>query len=105
MSTLQTGTKLTYEEYLETPETMIRCEVVDGEVIMAGPSLYHQIISGNINELVRAFVLRKRLGRVFMRPSTSSCGATPCGCGSRICCSSATSEPTSWASGLRATPT
>ena len=68
MSTLQTGTKLTYEEYLETPETMIRCEVVDGEVIMAGPSLYHQIISGNINELVRAFVLRKRLGRVVYAP-------------------------------------
>ena len=28
-----TTTRLTYEEYLETPETMIRCEVVDGEVI------------------------------------------------------------------------
>ena len=64
MTTLQTGTQLTYEEYLETPETMIRCEVVDGEVIMAGPSLYHQIISGNINEPVRAFVRRNRLGQV-----------------------------------------
>ena len=68
MSTLQTGTKLTYEEYLETPETMIRCEVVDGEVIMAGPSLYHQTISGNINEPVRAFVRRNRLGRVVYAP-------------------------------------
>ena len=46
MTTLQTGTKLTYEEYLQTPETMVRCEVVDGEVLMAGPSLYHQTISG-----------------------------------------------------------
>ena len=68
MTTLQTGTKLTYEEYLETPETMVRCEVVDGEVIVAGPSLYHQTISGNINEPVRAFVRRNRLGRVFYAP-------------------------------------
>ena len=68
MITLQTGTKLTYEEYLETPETMIRCEVVDGEVKMAGPNLYHQIISGNINEPVRAFVRRNRLGRVIYAP-------------------------------------
>ena len=68
MTTLQTGTKLTYEEYLETPETMVRCEVVDGEVIMAGPSLYHQIISGNINEPVRTFVRTNRLGRVVYSP-------------------------------------
>ena len=68
MTTLQTGTKLTYEEYLETPETMVRCEVVDGEVIKAGPSVYHQTISGNINEPVRAFVRRNRLGRVLYSP-------------------------------------
>ena len=68
MTTQQTGTKLTYEEYLETPETMVRCEVVDGEVIMAGPSLYHQTISGNINEPIRAFVRSNRLGRVVYAP-------------------------------------
>ena len=68
MSTLQTGTKLTYEEYLETPETMVRCEVVDGEVIMAGPNLYHQIVSGNINEPLRAFVRSNGLGRVVFAP-------------------------------------
>ena len=68
MTTLQTGTKLTYEEYLETPETKVRCEVVDGEVIMAGPSLYHQTISGNINEPVRAFVRSNQLGRVVYAP-------------------------------------
>ena len=68
MTSLQTGTKLTYEEYLETPETMVRCEVVDGEVIMAGPSVYHQTISGNINEPVRAFVRSNRLGRVVYAP-------------------------------------
>ena len=68
MTTLQTGTKLTYEEYLKTPETMVRCEVVDGEVMMAGPSLYHQTISGNINEPVRAFVRSNQLGRVVYAP-------------------------------------
>ena len=67
-TTTATQTKLTYEEYLKTPETMIRCEVVDGEVIMAGPSFYHQIISGNINEPVRAFVRMNRLGRVVYAP-------------------------------------
>ena len=68
MTTLQTGTKLTYEEYLETPETMIRCEIVDGEVIVAGPSLNHQIISGNINDPLRAFVRGNQLGRVVYAP-------------------------------------
>ena len=68
MTTLQTGTRLTYEEYLETPETMIRCEVVDGEVIMAGPSLQHQIISGNINDFLRTYVRAHDLGRAVYAP-------------------------------------
>jgi Uma2 family endonuclease len=68
MTTTQTGTKLTYEEYLVTPETMIRCEVVDGEVIVAGPNLYHQIVSGNINDPLRAFVRGNQLGRVVFAP-------------------------------------
>ena len=63
-----TTTRLTYEEYLETPETMIRCEVVDGEVIMAGPSLFHQTILGNINDPVRSFVRLNGLGRVVFAP-------------------------------------
>ena len=67
-ATATTGARLTYKEYLETPETMVRCEVVDGEVIMAGPSFYHQIILGNINEPVRAFVRRNRLGWVVFSP-------------------------------------
>ena len=63
-----TGTSLTYEEYLETPETMIRCEIVDGEVIVAGPSLNHQIISGNVNDPLRAFVRGNQLGCVVYAP-------------------------------------
>ena len=38
-----TRTRLTYQEYLKEPETMLRCEIVDGEVIMsAAPNIYHQ---------------------------------------------------------------
>ena len=68
MTTLQTGTRLTYEEYLETPETMIRCEVVDGEVIMAGPSLYHQIISRHIFRPVDRFIVANGLGELVYAP-------------------------------------
>ena len=68
MTTLQTGTKLTYEEYLETPETMVRCEVVDGEVIMAGPSLYHKIISKHIFRPVDRFVVANGLGELVYAP-------------------------------------
>ena len=63
-----TGTKLTYEEYLETPETMVRCEIVDGEMVVAGPSLYHQMISGNIHDPLRAFVRGNTLGVVVFAP-------------------------------------
>ena len=68
MTTLQTGTKLTYEEYLQTPETMVRCEVVDGEVIVAGPSLYHQIISRHIFRPVDRFVVTNGLGELVYAP-------------------------------------
>ncbi len=63
-----TGTRLTYEEYLKTPESMIRCDIVDGEVIVAGPSVQHQIVSGNINDPLRSFVLGNQLGRVLFAP-------------------------------------
>ena len=62
-------TRLTYEEYLEEPETMSRFDIVDGEVIMsAGPHIYHQTISGNINEPVRRFARENELGRVWYAP-------------------------------------
>ena len=48
---------------------MLRCEIVDGEMIMsAAPHIYHQTISGNINEPVRRFVREQRLGRVWFAP-------------------------------------
>ena len=68
-TTTTVTTRLTYEEYLKEPETMLRLEIVDGEVVMsAGPHIYHQTISGNINEPVRRFVRENGLGRVWYAP-------------------------------------
>lgn len=69
MTTLQTGTKLTYEEYLNEPYTMLRFDIVDGEVIMsAGPTRPHQIISGNIYRPVHRFVSENGMGEVLYAP-------------------------------------
>ena len=68
-ATTTARTRLTYEEYLKEPETMLRFEIVDGEVFMsAGSHIYHQTISGNINEPVRRFVREHGLGRVWFAP-------------------------------------
>ena len=68
-TTTATQARLTYEEYLKEPETMLRFEIVDGEVITsAGPHIYHQTISDNINEPVRIFVRENKLGRVWYAP-------------------------------------
>ena len=63
-----TQTRLTYEEYLETPETMVRCEIVDGEMIVAGPSLMHQVVSKQIFRPVDRFVSEQGLGVAFYAP-------------------------------------
>ena len=64
-----TQTNLTYEEYLNEPVTMLRYDIVDGEIIMsAAPNVYHQTILGNVNESVRRFVRENKLGRVWFAP-------------------------------------
>ena len=64
-----TQSKLTYREYLKEPVTMSRYDIVDGEVVMsAAPNIYHQAISGNIDEPVRRFVRENNLGRVWYAP-------------------------------------
>ena len=69
MTTMQTGTKLTYEEYLNEPETMLRLDIVDGEVIMAaGPTRQHQIVSGNVYRPVDSYVRVGKLGEVLYAP-------------------------------------
>lgn len=62
-------TRLTYQDYLDSPETMARYEIIDGELFMAaGPTRFHQTISGNLYMSLRWFVSESRLGRVWYAP-------------------------------------
>ena len=68
-ATTTATTRLTYEEYLKEPESMLRYEIVDGEVIMsAAPHIDHQTRLGNLTEPVRRFVRENKLGRVWFAP-------------------------------------
>ena len=65
--TLQT--KLTYRDYLDSPETKARYEIIDGELLMAaGPTRSHQTISGNIYRPVQRYVSEHGLGHVWYAP-------------------------------------
>ena len=64
-----TQTRLTYQDYLNEPYTMLRFDIVDGEVIMsAGPTRTHQIVSGNIYRPVHRFVSEGATGEVLYAP-------------------------------------
>jgi len=66
--TLQTR-RLTYEEYLKSPEIKQRYEIVDGELIMApSPTLEHQTILRQLFLLVHRFVTEHQLGQVWFAP-------------------------------------
>ncbi len=61
--------KLTYEDYLTFPDDGKRYEIIDGDLFMApAPDTDHQDISGNLFVLLRRFVRRHQLGRVFYAP-------------------------------------
>jgi Uma2 family endonuclease len=62
--------ELTFEEYLETPETNLRQEVIDGVIVMSpSPTFEHQLILGDLYALLRDFITRQDLGTVIMAPS------------------------------------
>ena len=66
--TLQTA-RLTYQEYLDTPEIKARYDIVDGEMIMApAPTTKHQIASQKIFVPVYTFVTDRGLGVVMYAP-------------------------------------
>ena len=61
--------KLSYEEYLATPEINLRYEIIDGEMIMSpAPTFNHQWIMQNIVYALGPFVRKKRLGAVVAAP-------------------------------------
>jgi len=66
--TLQTR-RLTYEEYLESPEIKQRYEIVDGQMIMApSPTVEHQNILRQLFRLLDRFVTELQLGEVWFAP-------------------------------------
>jgi Uma2 family endonuclease len=61
--------RLTYQEYLETPETNQGYEILDGEMIMTpAPTPYHQGIIGKILFLLQTFITERNLGVVLGAP-------------------------------------
>ena len=66
--TLQTG-RLTYAEYLESPETKQRYEIVDGKIVMPpSPTSAHQRLLRQTFKLLDKFVSENQLGEVFFAP-------------------------------------
>jgi Uma2 family endonuclease len=66
--TLQTR-HLTYEEYLKSPETMQRYEIVDGELIMPpAPTYEHQSVLKRLFLQVNQFVVQQDWGDVAFAP-------------------------------------
>jgi len=62
-------TAWTYEDYAALPDDGKRYEIHDGELCeLTGPNGRHQIVSGNVNEVLRAHVKARRLGVVIYAP-------------------------------------
>jgi len=58
----------TYEEYYRLDDEK-RYEIIDGELLMGlSPDSSHQDWAGGLNDIVRAFVLRHKLGKTFFAP-------------------------------------
>ena len=61
--------RLTYEEYLKSPEIKQRYEIVDGKMVMApAPTLEHQSILRQLFRLLDRFVIEHQLGDVWFAP-------------------------------------
>ena len=61
--------RLTYEEYLSTPEIEGRFDIVDGQIIPAPSALVgHQIINRRFFVILDAFISERRLGELLYAP-------------------------------------
>ena len=68
MTTQKPKAKLTFQDYLNTPDDE-RYELLDGELIMApSPNELHQVIAGELGTRLFSYVKRHRLGQVFFAP-------------------------------------
>jgi len=58
----------TYEEYYKLEDDQ-RYEIINGELLMApAPTLWHQDWLSDLNDLVKSFVKKNKLGRLFFAP-------------------------------------
>ncbi|UCE08698.1 MAG: Uma2 family endonuclease [bacterium] len=61
--------KFTYQDYLDLPNDGKRYEVMKGELIMApAPNTIHQTISNNLEDELRSFLKKQKLGKIFHVP-------------------------------------
>ena len=65
---LDVQTKLTYADYLKTPDDE-RCELLNGELVMSpSPTEIHQYILGQLYLRLGAFIYGRNLGKVYFSP-------------------------------------
>jgi Uma2 family endonuclease len=61
--------QFTYEDYKSLPESVSegeRCELLEGDLVMVpSPTIYHQLILGNLEFILRQFVLEKEVVEIF----------------------------------------
>lgn len=61
--------KATIEEFWALPESMLPIEYINGEIIMAPtPTVRHQAVLRNLFRPLDEFVLRTRIGSIFLSP-------------------------------------
>ena len=66
---IETRTRLTYQDYLNLPESDDRFELIDGELYMTPPPIpEHQGFLGELHVALHTFVRENRLGRVYFAP-------------------------------------
>src|SRR4051812_27148117 len=64
------GRELTFEEYLQTPETNLRHEVIDGVIVMSpSPTVEHQLLLGNLYPPLFGYPTKNTLGTVTLAPA------------------------------------
>ena len=61
--------KLTYDDFLLFPDDGQRHELIDGEhYVTPSPTMKHQAVSGNLHFMIRSWLERHPVGRIFYAP-------------------------------------
>lgn len=70
LAKLREKIKFTYSDYLIMPNNGKQCQLIEGEFFMSpAPFIFHQKASGNIEDILRAYVKKRNLGEVFYAPT------------------------------------